>query len=121
MLLVVAAVLALVLQARRDSTSEARNRSVAVAQAFANAPGTVEALRSSEPTAILQPRAEAARRATGVDFIVVMNTDGSVTPIPSRTASARSSSAPLRRRWPDRPSPRRSTAPSDRSYRPWCP
>ncbi|WSQ07167.1 SpoIIE family protein phosphatase [Streptomyces sp. NBC_01231] len=76
LLLVVAAVLALVLQARRDSTSEARNRSVAVAQAFANAPGTVDALRSSDPTAILQPRAEAARRATDVDFIVVMNTDG---------------------------------------------
>jgi serine phosphatase RsbU (regulator of sigma subunit)/PAS domain-containing protein/anti-sigma regulatory factor (Ser/Thr protein kinase) len=76
LLLVVAAVVALVLQARHDSTTEARNRSVAVAEAFANAPGTVEALRGPDPTAVLQPRAEAARRATDVDFIVVMNTDG---------------------------------------------
>ncbi|MFI6932038.1 SpoIIE family protein phosphatase [Streptomyces sp. NPDC050287] len=76
LLLVVAAVTALVLQARRDSTTEARNRSVAVAEAFANAPGTVEALRGPDPTTVLQPRAEAARLATKVDFIVVMNTDG---------------------------------------------
>ncbi|MHC3475489.1 SpoIIE family protein phosphatase [Streptomyces sp. 7R007] len=76
LLLVVAAVVALVLQVRHDSTQEARNRSVAVAQAFANAPGTREALASPDPTAVLQPRAEAARKATGVDFIVVMNTDG---------------------------------------------
>ena len=34
------------------------------------------ALSSPDPTAVLQPRAEAARKATGVDFIVVMNTDG---------------------------------------------
>ncbi|MGW1209532.1 SpoIIE family protein phosphatase [Streptomyces sp. NPDC002499] len=76
LLLLVAAVVALVLQGRHDSTQEARNRSVAVAESFANAPGTREALSSSDPTAILQPRAEAARKATGVDFIVVMNTDG---------------------------------------------
>jgi serine phosphatase RsbU (regulator of sigma subunit)/PAS domain-containing protein/anti-sigma regulatory factor (Ser/Thr protein kinase) len=76
LLLVVAAVVALVLQARHDSTTEARNRSVAVAEAFANAPGTVEALRGPDPSAVLQPRAEAARMATDVDFIVVMNTDG---------------------------------------------
>ncbi|MFJ2608483.1 SpoIIE family protein phosphatase [Streptomyces sp. NPDC091279] len=76
LLLVVAAVVALVLQVRHDSTDEARNRSVAVAEAFANAPGTRAALSSPDPTAILQPRAEAARKATGVDFIVVMNTHG---------------------------------------------
>ncbi|MFI6013219.1 SpoIIE family protein phosphatase [Streptomyces sp. NPDC051243] len=76
LLLVVAAVAALVLQVRYDTTQEARNRSVAVAEAFANAPGTREALDSPDPTAVLQPRAEAAREATDVDFIVVMNTDG---------------------------------------------
>ncbi|KAB1140147.1 SpoIIE family protein phosphatase [Streptomyces luteolifulvus] len=76
LLLVVAAVVALVLQVRHDSTQEARNRSVAVAEAFANAPGTREALEGPDPTAVLQPRAEAARKATKVDFIVVMNTDG---------------------------------------------
>lgn len=76
LLLVVAAVVALVLQVRRDSTQEARNRSLAVAETFANAPGTVAALDSPDPTAVLQPRAEAARRDSDVDFIVVMNTDG---------------------------------------------
>ncbi|MEW1777365.1 SpoIIE family protein phosphatase [Streptomyces sp. NPDC086777] len=76
LLLVVSAVLALVLQVERDSSMEARNRSLAVAQTFADAPGTAAALRLPDPTTVLQPRAEAARKATGVDFIVVMNTDG---------------------------------------------
>ncbi|MFD9187604.1 SpoIIE family protein phosphatase [Streptomyces phaeochromogenes] len=76
LLLVVAAVVALVLQVRHDSTQEATNRSLAVAETFANAPGTRDALSASDPTAILQPRAEAARERSKVDFIVVMNTDG---------------------------------------------
>ncbi|MEV7978620.1 SpoIIE family protein phosphatase [Streptomyces sp. NPDC086519] len=76
LLLVVSAVVALVLQERHNSTTEARNRSLAVAQTFADAPGTAAALRLPDPTAVLQPRAEAARKATGVDFIVVMNTEG---------------------------------------------
>ncbi|MFE9835643.1 SpoIIE family protein phosphatase [Streptomyces sp. NPDC005551] len=75
-MLVVSAVLALVLQVRHDSTQEARNRSLAVAETFANAPGTLEALRSPDPTAVLQPRAEAARKQSKVDFVVVLNTDG---------------------------------------------
>ncbi|MGW2952445.1 SpoIIE family protein phosphatase [Streptomyces eurythermus] len=76
LLLVVSAVVAQVLQVRHDTDKEAANRSLAVAQTFANAPGTAEALRSPDPTAVLQPRAEAARTATGVDFVVVMNTQG---------------------------------------------
>ncbi|MFI5683223.1 SpoIIE family protein phosphatase [Streptomyces sp. NPDC051636] len=76
LLLVVAAVVAQVLQVRHDSDLEAENRSLAVAETFAHAPGTVAALRGPDPTAVLQPRAEAARKASGVDFIVVMNTDG---------------------------------------------
>ncbi|MEV7690862.1 SpoIIE family protein phosphatase [Streptomyces bungoensis] len=76
LLLVVSAVVAQVLQVHHDSRLEARNRSLAVAESFANAPGTAAALRSPDPTAILQPRAEATRTATGVDFVVVMNTDG---------------------------------------------
>ncbi|MGW1541960.1 SpoIIE family protein phosphatase [Streptomyces sp. NPDC002309] len=76
LLLVVVAVVALVLQSRSDSTEEARNRSLAVAETFANAPGTREALESPDPSAVLQPSAEAARKATEVDFIVVMNTEG---------------------------------------------
>ncbi|MFE1249324.1 SpoIIE family protein phosphatase [Streptomyces sp. NPDC058766] len=76
LLLVMAAVGALVLQVRHDTTQEARDRSLAVAETFANAPGTVDALRSADPTAVLQPRAEAARTRSRVDFVVVMNTDG---------------------------------------------
>ncbi|WP_199923989.1 SpoIIE family protein phosphatase [Streptomyces scabiei] len=76
LVLVVSAVVALVLQVRHDSTEEAHNRSLAVAETFANAPGTREALTSDDPTAVLQPRAEAARIQSKVDFIVVMNTDG---------------------------------------------
>ncbi len=76
LLLVVAAAVALVLQVRHDSTVEARNRSVAVAATFADSPGIVEALRGSDPSAVLQPRAEAAREATGVDFVVVTDTRG---------------------------------------------
>ncbi|MFD9461799.1 SpoIIE family protein phosphatase [Streptomyces sp. NPDC060027] len=75
LLLVVAAVVALVLQVRHDSTQEARNRSLAVAETFANAPGTRAALSAPDPTALLQPSAEAARKASKVDFIVVLNTD----------------------------------------------
>ncbi len=76
LLLVVAAAVALVLQVRRDSTVEARNRSVSVAETFANSPGILQALRSPDPTAVLQPRAEAVRKATHVDFVVVTNPEG---------------------------------------------
>ncbi|MEU1407612.1 SpoIIE family protein phosphatase [Streptomyces sp. NPDC005728] len=76
LLLVVSAVVAQVLQVRHDSSLEARNRSLAVAETFANAPGTAAALRAPDPTSILQPKAEAARQGSGVDFITVMNTDG---------------------------------------------
>ncbi|KUL35025.1 histidine kinase [Streptomyces sp. NRRL F-4489] len=75
-LLVAAALVALVLQSRTDSDREARNRSVAVARTFAAAPGLPAALKSPDPTAVLQPRAEAARKGSGVDFVVVMNTRG---------------------------------------------
>ncbi len=75
-LLALAGTVALVVQASHDSLAEARNRSLAVAESFANSPGLIPALRSPDPTAILEPRAEAARMQAGVDFIVVMNTQG---------------------------------------------
>ncbi|GGO84375.1 histidine kinase [Wenjunlia tyrosinilytica] len=75
-LLVVAAVAALVLESRHDSTQEARNRSLAVAETFAHSPGIVAALDRPEPSVVLQPRAEEARRHSDVDFIVAMTTDG---------------------------------------------
>ncbi|MGW5847293.1 SpoIIE family protein phosphatase [Streptomyces sp. NPDC055254] len=76
LLLITTASLALVLQARYDSHRDARNRSLAAAEAFAHAPGLPEALRSPDPSASLQPLADAARRASGLDFIAVMNKDG---------------------------------------------
>ncbi|MCG7207455.1 SpoIIE family protein phosphatase [Streptomyces arenae] len=76
MLLAAAAMAALVLQAGRDSEKQAELQSVAAAEAFANAPGTVEALQSPDPTAVLQPRTETARKRAAIDFIVVMNRDG---------------------------------------------
>ncbi|MER6468101.1 SpoIIE family protein phosphatase [Streptomyces collinus] len=84
--LVVGAVFALVLQSERDTSTEARRRSIAVAQTFAHAPGVVEALRSPHPSAVLQPLTEAGRKSAGVDFIVVMDKKGIryTHPIPSK-------------------------------------
>ncbi|MGP3983583.1 SpoIIE family protein phosphatase [Streptomyces sp. KR80] len=75
-LLVAAALVALVVQARRDSTADAQHRTLAAAQTFANAPGVLTALDRPDPTAVLQPRAEAARKASGVDAIIVYRLDG---------------------------------------------
>ncbi|GLF97865.1 SpoIIE family protein phosphatase [Streptomyces yaizuensis] len=76
LLLVAAGIVALVLQSHADSEREAVNRSVSVAATFASAPGVAAALRAPDPTAVLQPSAEEARRRSHVDFVVVMNTDG---------------------------------------------
>ncbi|MCP9946995.1 SpoIIE family protein phosphatase [Streptomyces somaliensis] len=76
MLLVLGTLLALLLQSRYEGDREARARSVAVAEAFAHAPGLLQALERPDPPAVLQPAAEAARRRAGVDFIVVMDVDG---------------------------------------------
>ncbi|MEU9038597.1 SpoIIE family protein phosphatase [Streptomyces sp. NPDC048352] len=75
-LLAAGALLALLLQSRHDVDREARNRSIAVAQTFAHSPDVREALRTPDPSAVLQPLAEATRKAAGVDFIVVMDTHG---------------------------------------------
>ncbi|GGW64780.1 histidine kinase [Streptomyces lucensis JCM 4490] len=85
-LLVFCAVLALVLQSSRDTSTEARRRSIAVAQTFAHSPGMLQALQSPDPSKVLQPLTEAGRKTAGVDFIVVMDTKGIryTHPIPSR-------------------------------------
>ncbi|QGV82086.1 SpoIIE family protein phosphatase [Streptomyces ficellus] len=76
-LLVLGAVLALLLQSRNDSDREARNRSVAVAETFAHSPGLEDVLENDpNPTNVLQPMTEEARKRAGVDFIVVMDTNG---------------------------------------------
>ncbi|HEY9371755.1 SpoIIE family protein phosphatase [Streptomyces sp.] len=76
LLLSTAAVVALVLQARYDSERDARNRSLAAAETLAHAPGIEAALKSPNPTAVLQPLSEASRTASGLDFITVMTPDG---------------------------------------------
>ncbi|MFE5888353.1 SpoIIE family protein phosphatase [Streptomyces sp. NPDC056462] len=85
-LLVVSAVVALVLQSDRDTNAEAKRRSVAVAQTFAHAPGVEASLQAADPSSALQPLTEAGRKAAGVDFIVVMDTNGIryTHPIPDR-------------------------------------
>ncbi|MCS0602233.1 SpoIIE family protein phosphatase [Streptomyces sp. LP11] len=75
-LLVLCGVIALVLQSERDTSTEAKRRSIAVAQTFAHSPGVLAALRTPDPSKILQPLTEAGRKAAGVDFIVVMDTKG---------------------------------------------
>ncbi|KIF03031.1 histidine kinase [Streptomyces sp. RSD-27] len=76
LLLITAAAVALVFQARYDSEKDARNRSLAAAEAFAHAPGLPTALDSADPTAALEPLADGARKASGLDFIAVMTPDG---------------------------------------------
>ncbi|GAA4931764.1 SpoIIE family protein phosphatase/ATP-binding protein [Streptomyces coeruleoprunus] len=75
-LLVLGAVLALLLQSRYDGDREARSRSIAVAQSVAHSPGLLEALEQPDPAKVLQPFAETTRKKAGVDFIVVMDTNG---------------------------------------------
>ncbi len=66
----------LVLQARHSTIAEARKLSMGVAQTFAHAPGTLDAMKSHDPTSLLQPRAEEARKDTGVDYIVAFDPQG---------------------------------------------
>jgi PAS domain-containing protein len=65
-----------VLTVQREATQNASDRSLAAAESFAHAPGIVEALKSPDPTAVLQPRAEAARKGSGVASIVIVNRGG---------------------------------------------
>ncbi len=76
LLVIVAAVFVTFYQERRDTERDARARSLAVAEALANAPGIDAALASPDPTARLQDEAEAIRRATRLDFIAILGPDG---------------------------------------------
>jgi serine phosphatase RsbU (regulator of sigma subunit)/PAS domain-containing protein/anti-sigma regulatory factor (Ser/Thr protein kinase) len=66
----------LVVQARNSIMDEARRVSLGVAETFSHAPGTLDAMKSDDPSARLQPRAEEARRETGVDYIVAFDPQG---------------------------------------------
>ncbi|MCX4538369.1 SpoIIE family protein phosphatase [Streptomyces sp. NBC_01669] len=76
MLLVVAAVAALVLQAQSASLQTARGRSLVGAEAFAHAPGTLKAMKSADPSALLQPRAEEVRKQAKLNYIVAFSPAG---------------------------------------------
>jgi two-component system CitB family sensor kinase len=63
------------LDARRDNAESARERVLGVAETFARSPDVVAALGRPDPARELQPLAESVRRATRVDFVVVMSRD----------------------------------------------
>ncbi|WBP91878.1 SpoIIE family protein phosphatase [Kitasatospora cathayae] len=76
LLLVVAAVLALLIESRSDRFAAARDRSLAAAESFAHGPGLVATMQGPNPSAVLQPLTEAARKGAQVDFIVVTDRNG---------------------------------------------
>ncbi|RKE22189.1 SpoIIE family protein phosphatase/ATP-binding protein [Streptomyces sp. TLI_171] len=73
-ILVIAAVAAMVLQARSSTRSDAGRVTRGVAESFAHAPGTVEAMQSPDRSALLQPHTAEVQRATDVDSVVVVST-----------------------------------------------
>ncbi|WP_433887644.1 SpoIIE family protein phosphatase [Streptomyces sp. CA-111067] len=76
LLMAVVAVVLLVMTVEREATRSAAGRSYAVAQTIAHSPGIVATLRSPDPSAVLQPRAEAIRRGSQLDFVVVVSKEG---------------------------------------------
>ncbi|MGV9270428.1 SpoIIE family protein phosphatase [Kitasatospora sp. NPDC003701] len=75
-LLVTGAVVALVVQSQRATLADARHRTLAAAESFAHAPGLVATLEGDAPSATLQPLAEEARTAAGIDALIVYRLDG---------------------------------------------
>ncbi|WP_229071099.1 sensor histidine kinase [Actinoplanes sp. DH11] len=64
-----------VLLAHRDARTAAIEEVTAIADTIALSRAVVDGLRSADPTRALQPWAEATRRATRTDFVVVMAPD----------------------------------------------
>jgi len=62
-------------EARHTTRENARQKAVAVAESVADSPAVRAAFQSNAPCAVLQPYAEAVRKDTGVDFVVVMQLD----------------------------------------------
>jgi sensor histidine kinase regulating citrate/malate metabolism len=75
LILILGAGAAAVLDSRRDADELTRQKVIAVTESVAKMTSTAAAIRSPDPTAVLQPQTEAIRQATGVDFIVVMAPD----------------------------------------------
>ncbi|MCQ8191407.1 SpoIIE family protein phosphatase [Streptomyces rugosispiralis] len=76
LVLVAAAVAAVAADARGHGTVDARRRTLAVAETFAHAPGISRAMSGDKPTSALESHAEAARKGSGVDSVVVFDTRG---------------------------------------------
>ncbi|MEO6472667.1 MAG: sensor histidine kinase [Aeromicrobium sp.] len=64
------------LDARHDSSETARKSVVAVAVSVADSPTVRSALKTAHPSATLQPYAEAVRKDSATDFVVIMNRKG---------------------------------------------
>src|SRR3954452_2892650 len=62
-------------EARHTTRVHARDQAVAVAESVADSPLVRAALRTDDPCDVLQPYAEAVRKDTDVDFVVVMRLD----------------------------------------------
>ncbi|HCA87164.1 MAG TPA: histidine kinase [Streptomyces sp.] len=60
---------------RGQATDSARLQAMATARTIADSPSVAEAIRSDDPTAVLQPYAERVRHDTGVTFITIMDPD----------------------------------------------
>ncbi|WP_351223211.1 sensor histidine kinase [Streptomyces sp. NPDC002133] len=61
---------------RTQAEDTARRQVTAAATAVADSPSVVAAVRTPDPTAVLQPYAERVRKDTGVTFVVIMAPDG---------------------------------------------
>ncbi|QKW10290.1 SpoIIE family protein phosphatase [Streptomyces sp. NA04227] len=76
LVLIAATVLLLVVQSRHQAVDEARDRSLGVATAFRDAPGTVDAMRSEDPSRVLQPSSEKIRKDARVGYVVTFDPKG---------------------------------------------
>jgi len=74
--LVVGGLVLAYVDARADQRHRSQDQVLAVATTTADSPQITAALRTSDPSAALQPWAERIRRDTGTDFVVVMSPDG---------------------------------------------
>ncbi len=74
--LVLGGVAAAWFDARADATASARQRALDLAVAVADSPTVREAVRTTDPSTVLQPFAEQVRRDSGTDFVVIMSRDG---------------------------------------------
>jgi two-component system CitB family sensor kinase len=65
-----------VLETRHTGERDARHQVLAVAETLARSPGLAALVAAPDPPSVLQPIAEGIRRDTGVDFVVIMSTQG---------------------------------------------